>query len=195
MSSSQLQSAYDKYQTTEAAWKHKKEQREEAHEQLTEQLENGAPYDEAQLRYLREFIDVMQWSITLSAGSVLRAHDSVQCISVRQQLNTFMQQNGEALTSALAPVLMKLSRSSGTKRSEVIRDALGFIQEALLAYLAVHPDIHYVAEDSDILTAVGLYPDTTAMNDNRRFYTPAQSHTYANRKAALEREKTAINLQ
>lgn len=152
-------------------------------------LENCTPYDEVQLRYLHEFIGVMQWSITLPAGSLLRAHDSVKCISMRQQLNTFMPQNGEALTSALAPVLMKLSHSSVTKRNEVIRDALGFIQEALL------PDIHYVAADSDILTAVGLYPDTTAMNDNRRFYTPAQSHTYANRKAALEREKSAINLQ
>ncbi|WON77423.1 phage polarity suppression protein [Serratia sp. UGAL515B_01] len=195
MSSSQLQSAYDKYRTTETAWKHRKEQREEAQNQLAQQLENGPPYDEAQLRYLREFIDVNQWEITLSAGSVLRAHDSVQRISVRKQLNTFMQQNGEALTSALAPVLMKLGHSSGEKRHEVMRDALGYIQEALLVYLVAHPEIHYVAEDSDILTAIGLYPDTSAMNDTRRFYTPAQSHTYAQRKAALEREKPALNPQ
>lgn len=195
MSPSQLQSAFDKYQTTNTAWKDRKEQQEEAKNQLTQLLENGPPYDDVQLRYLREFIDVTQWQITLSAGSVLRAHSSVQHISVRKQLSTFMQQNGEALTSALAPVLMKLSRSSGAKRNEVMRDTLEFIQEALQRYLVTPPDIQYVAEDSDILTAVGLYPDTSAMNDTQRFYTPSQSHNYAHRKAALEREKTALNPQ
>ncbi|MFC0229098.1 phage polarity suppression protein [Serratia aquatilis] len=193
MSSSQLQSAYDNYLATETVWKHKKEQREEAQAQLTKLLENGPPYNDVQLRYLREFIDVKQWEITLSAGRVLRAHDSVQRISVREQLNTFMQLNGEALKSGLAPVLMKLARSSGAKRIEIMSETLGFIQEALQVYLAAHPDIHYTAEDSDILTAVGPYPDITAMNDNQRFYTPVQSHTYAQRKSALERQKAAIN--
>nr|WP_315971167.1 phage polarity suppression protein [Klebsiella variicola] len=60
-----------------------------------------------------------------------------------------------------------------------------YLREALSVWLSTGEEIHYSAEDSDILTAIGFRPDAASRVDNQEKYTPAQSLIYARRRTEL----------
>jgi hypothetical protein len=63
-----------------------------------------------------------------------------------------------------------------------IRRATHYLGEALRDYLVTGPEIHYTAENSDILTSIGFRPDKASRADNQQKYTPAHNHVYAHQQ-------------
>lgn len=115
----------------------------------------------------------------------------MQHISIGNALGAFMTQNGAALVCMLAPELMGINQFPAAVRELAIRRATHYMGEALRDYLATGPEIHYTAENSDILTAIGFRPDKASRTDNQQKYTPAQNHVYAHWQAELRKQPPA----
>jgi hypothetical protein len=58
-------------------------------------------------------------------------------------------------------------------------------------WLSTGEEIHYAAQDSDILTAIGFRPDAGSRVDNQEKYSPAQSLIYARRRMELASRQVA----
>jgi hypothetical protein len=86
---------------------------------------------------------------------------------------------------------MGINQLPAAIRELTIRRATHYIGEALRDYLAIGTEIHYTAENSDILTAIGFRPDKASRADTRQKYTPAQNHVYAHRLAELNQQPPA----
>jgi hypothetical protein len=80
---------------------------------------------------------------------------------------------------------MGINQLPAAIRELAIRRATHYVGEGLRDYLATGPEIHYTAENSDILTAIGFRADKASRVDNQQKYTPAQNQVYANRQAEL----------
>ena len=66
-----------------------------------------------------------------------------------------------------------------------MQHSVDYLREALSVWLAAGEKIHYSAQDSDILTAIGFRPDAASRDDNREKFTPAQNMIYTRRRAEL----------
>jgi len=128
---------------------------------------------------------VKTWEINQAAGRYIRSHEAVQRISIRDRLNDFMQAHGAELTAVLAPELMGYNSQHPAVRHCVMQHSVDYLREALSVWLAAGKEIHYCAQDNDILTAIGFRPDTASRDDNREKYTPAQNQNYVNKRAEL----------
>ncbi|MHB6860060.1 phage polarity suppression protein [Klebsiella pneumoniae] len=137
------------------------------------------------LQTLRELIDTKKWEINQAAGRYIRSHEEVQCISIRNRLHDFMQQNGAKLAAALAPELMGIKNQPAMIKNRALDRSMAYLREALSVWLTAGNDINYSAQDSDILTAIGYRPDAPSRDDNRETFTPAQNMIYARRRTEL----------
>jgi hypothetical protein len=133
----------------------------------------------------KEGFDVKKWEINQAAGRYIRSHEEVQCISIRNRLHDFMQQNGAELAAALAPELMGIKNQPAMIKNRALDRSMAYLREALSIWLTAGNDINYSAQDSDILTAIGYRPDAPSRDDNRETFTPAQNMIYARRRTEL----------
>ncbi|WP_419763359.1 phage polarity suppression protein [Enterobacter mori] len=137
------------------------------------------------LQTLRDIIDVKKWEINQAAGHYIRSHENVQRISIRHRLNDFMQAHGAKLAATLAPELMGYNSQHPAVRHCVMQHSVDYLREAVSVWLAAGEKIHYSAQDSGILTAIGFRPDAASRDDNREKFTPAQNQNYVNKRAEL----------
>ena len=100
-----LQNAFEACQTNKAAWMNRKAELAATELEYRDLLLDDAT-GSRRLQTLRELIDIKKWEINQTAGRYIRSHEEVQCISIRNRLHDFMQQNGAELAAALAPELM-----------------------------------------------------------------------------------------
>lgn len=124
-------------------------------------------------------------SLNIPAGRYIRSHEEVQCISILDRLNDFMQAHGAELAAALAPELMNYSGQHSAIQRCGMQHSLEYLWEALQLWLAVGEKINYSAQDNDILTAIGFRPDAASRDDNREKFTPAQNLNFTRRRAEL----------
>lgn len=179
-----LQNAFEACQTNKAAWMNRKAELAAAELEYRDLLLDDAT-GSRRLQTLRELIDIKKWEINQAAGRYIRSHEEVQCISIRNRLHDFMQQNGAELAAALAPELMGIKNQPAMIKNRALDRSMAYLREALSVWLTAGNDIGYSAPDNDILTAIGYRPDAPSRDDNRETFTPAQNMIYARRRAGL----------
>ncbi|HDT6531137.1 TPA: Polarity suppression protein, partial [Raoultella ornithinolytica] len=86
-----LQQAFEACQKNETAWLNRKAELAAAEQEYQEQVLAGDERIPGRMQTLRDIIDVKKWEINQAAGRYIRAHESVQRISIRNRLNDFMQ--------------------------------------------------------------------------------------------------------
>ncbi|MGG7694514.1 phage polarity suppression protein [Klebsiella aerogenes] len=179
-----LQNAFEACQTNKAAWMNLKAELAATELEYRDLLLDDAT-GSRRLQTLRELIDIKKWEINQAAGRYIRSHEEVQCISIRNRLHDFMQQNGAELAAALAPELMEVKNQPAMIKNRALDRSMTYLREALSIWLAAGNDINYSAQANDILTAIGYRPDVPSRDDNRETFTPAQSMIYTRRRAEL----------
>ena len=180
-----LQQAFEDCLKNKAAWLTRKQELDGAEQEYRELFATGDDNRNRSLQTLREIIDVKKWEINQAAGRYIRSHEAVQRISIRNGLNDFMQAHGAELAAVLAPELMGYNSQHPAVRHCVMQHSVDYLREALSVWLAAGEEIHYCAQDNDILTAIGFRPDAASRDDNREKYTPAQNQNYVNKRAEL----------
>ena len=188
-----LQQAFEACQKNETAWLNRKAELAAAEQEYQEQVLAGDDRIPDRMQTLRDIIDVKKWEINQAAGRYIRAHEAVQRISIRNRLNDFMQAHGTELAATLAPELMGLSQQPALLTGHALDRSAHYLREALSVWLSTGEEIHYAAEDSDILTAIGFRSDAASRVDNQEKYTPAQSLIYARRRTELAAGSSAKN--
>ena len=171
-----LQNAFEACQTNKAAWMNRKAELAATELEYRDLLLDDAT-GSRRLQTLRELIDIKKWEINQAAGRYIRSHEEVQCISIRNRLHDFMQQNGAEL--------MGIKNQPAMIKNRALDRSMAYLREALSVWLTAGNDINYSAQDSDILTAIGYRPDAPSRDDNRETFTPAQNMIYARRRTEL----------
>ena len=179
-----LQNAFEACQTNKAAWMNLKAELAATELEYRDLLLDDAT-GSRRLQTLRELIDIKKWEINQAAGRYIRSHEEVQCISIRNRLHDFMQQNGAEMAAALAPELMGIKNQPAMIKKRALDRSMAYLREALSVWLTAGNEINYSAQDSDILTAIGYRPDAPSRDDNREKFTPAQNMIYTRRRAGL----------
>lgn len=179
-----LQNAFEACQTNKAAWMNRKAELAATELEYRDLLLDDAT-GSRRLQTLRELIDIKKWEINQAAGRYIRSHEEVQCISIRNRLHDFMQQNGAELAAALAPELMGVKNQPAMIKNRALDRSMAYLREALSVWLAAGNEINYSAQDNDILTAIGYRPDAPSRDDNRETFTSAQNMIYTRRRAEL----------
>ena len=132
-------------------------------ESLLTATEKPADYAR-QLQLQRERLDVLKWQINCAARECIYSQHLLMEACTEEALSSFMQVNGTALTSALAPFL------KGRGGLEV---ASRMLRSALVRQLATTtPEIADVYRE--ILDESGVIPDPLMIRDCHGTYTPAQ---------------------
>jgi len=180
-----LEQAFEVCQNTKTAWLTRKQELADTEQEYRELIATGDDSRNRSLQTLRDIIDLKKWEINQAAGRYIRAHESVQRISIRDRLNDFMQAHGAELAAALAPELMGYNSQNPAVRHCAMQHSVDYLREALSVWLAAGEKINYSAQDNDILTAIGFRPDAASRDDNREKYTPAQNQNYVNKRAEL----------
>lgn len=180
-----IQQAFEACQTNKNTWLKRKAELADLEREYREQLLAGDEQIPRRMQDLRDNIDVKKWEINQAAGRYIRSHEEVQCISIRNRLHDFMQQNGAELAAALAPELMGVKNQPAMIKNRALNRSMAYLREALSVWLAAGNDIGYSAPDNDILTAIGYRPDAPSRDDNRERFTPAQNTIYTRRRAEL----------
>ena len=185
MTTMTLQQAFEDCLNNKTAWLTRKQELAGAEQEYRELIATGDDSRTRSLQTMRDIIDVKTWEINQAAGRYIRSHENVQRISIRDQLNDFMQAHGAQLAAALAPELMGYSSQHPAVRHCVMQHSVDYLREALSVWLAAGEKINYAPQDSEILTAIGFRPDAASRDDNREKFTPAQNQNYVNKRAQL----------
>ncbi|MCK6845868.1 phage polarity suppression protein [Enterobacter cloacae] len=109
----------------------------------------------------------------------------MQCISIRNHLNDFMQAHGAEYAAALVPELMNYSGQHSAIQRCAMQHSVDYLREALQVWLAAGEKINYSVQDNGILTTIGFRLDAASWDDNREKFTPVQSLNYPRRRAEL----------
>ena len=147
-------------------WAGHNESRKAVEQQITSLLaatEKPADYAR-QLELLRERLDVLKWQINCAARECIYSQHLLMEACTEAALSNFMQANGAALTSALAPFLK--GRGGVDVASRILRSAL-------VRQLAITPP-EIAGDYREILDESGLMPDPGMIRDCQGSYTPAQ---------------------
>lgn len=167
MSRISLQQAFETCQKNRATWLTCKAGLAKAEMEHKERTLTAKKYNPEVMQPLCEAIDVKRAETRQSAARYIRAHEAVQRVSMRRQLHAFMSEQGAVLADALAPELMHITEQPEQVKERALDRAAIYIREALSLYLASGAEIHYAAEDRDILTAIGFRPDRASREDNQ----------------------------
>ena len=107
---------------------------------------------------------MLKWQINCAARECIYAQHLLMEACTEAALSNFMQANGAALTSALAPFL---------KRRGGVDVASRILRSALVCQLAITPP-EIAGDYREILDESGLMPDPGMIRDCQGSYTPAQ---------------------
>lgn len=158
--------ALTSFRNARILWAGHSESRKAVEQQITSLLaatEKPADYAR-QLELLRERLDVLKWQINCAARECIYAQHLLMEACTEAALSNFMQANGAALTSALAPLLK--GRGGVDVASRILRSAL-------VRQLAITPP-EIAGDYREILDESGLIPDPGMIRDCQDSYTPAQ---------------------
>ena len=158
--------ALTSFRNARILWAGHNESRKAVEQQITSLLaatEKPADYAR-QLELLRERLDVLKWQINCAARECIYAQHLLMEACTEAALSNFMQANGAALTSALAPFL---------KRRGGVDVASRILRSALVCQLAITPP-EIAGDYREILDESGLMPDPGMIRDCQGSYTPAQ---------------------
>ncbi|ELK0608584.1 phage polarity suppression protein [Escherichia coli] len=158
--------ALTSFRNARILWAGHSESRKAVEQQITSLLaatEKPADYAR-QLELLRERLDVLKWQINCAARECIYAQHLLMEACTEAALSNFMQANGAALTSALAPFLK--GRGGVDVASRILRSAL-------VRQLAITPP-EIAGDYREILDESGLIPDLGMIRDCQDSYTPAQ---------------------
>lgn len=158
--------ALTSFRNARILWAGHNESRKAVEQQITSLLaatEKPADYAR-QLELLRERLDVLKWQINCAARECIYAQHLLMEACTEAALSNFMQANGAALTSALAPFLK--GRGGVDVASRILRSAL-------VRQLAITPP-EIAGDYREILDESGLMPDPGMIRDCQDSYTPAQ---------------------
>jgi len=109
--------------------------------------------------------EVKKEELRKAAVKYIRSHEVAQRISMRNRLDEFMQLHGTELAAALAPELMHIRNLPEHLQHRALDRSAHYLRNALSVWLAAGEDIHYAAQDSAMLTAIGFRPDAAARED------------------------------
>ncbi|EFB3995834.1 phage polarity suppression protein [Escherichia coli] len=158
--------ALTSFRNARILWAGHSESRKAVEQQIASLLaatEKPADYAR-QLELLRERLDVLKWQIYCAARECIYAQHLLMEACTEAALSNFMQANGAALTSALAPFL---------KRRGGVDVASRILRSALVRQLAITPP-EIAGDYRGILDESGLMPDPGMIRDCQGSYTPAQ---------------------
>ncbi|OKU25283.1 phage polarity suppression protein [Escherichia coli] len=158
--------ALTSFRNARILWAGHNESRKAVEQQITSLLaatEKPADYAR-QLELLRERLDVLKWQINCAARECIYSQHLLMEACTEAALSNFMQANGAALTSALAPFLK--GRGGVDVASRILRSAL-------VRQLAITPP-EIAGDYREILDESGLIPDPGMIRDCQDSYTPAQ---------------------
>ncbi|HGD8997608.1 TPA: phage polarity suppression protein [Escherichia coli] len=158
--------ALTSFRNARILWAGHNESRKAIEQQITSLLaatEKPADYAR-QLELLRERLDVLKWQINCAARECIYSQHLLMEACTEAALSNFMQANGAALTSALAPFLK--GRGGVDVASRILRSAL-------VRQLAITPP-EIAGDYREILDESGLIPDPGMIRDCQDSYTPAQ---------------------
>jgi Phage polarity suppression protein (Psu). len=88
-----LWKCFEAYQANKSTWLQRRDELTQSEQTYSEQLA-GSNHRGRNLQTLREIIDVKKWEIIQGAGRYICSHEEVQCISIHNHLNIFMQVHG-----------------------------------------------------------------------------------------------------
>ncbi|HAW1466608.1 TPA: phage polarity suppression protein [Escherichia coli] len=158
--------ALTSFRNARILWAGHSESRKAVEQQIASLLaatEKPADYAR-QLELLRERLDVLKWQINCAARECIYSQHLLMEACTEAALSNFMQANGAALTSALAPFLK--GRGGVDVASRILRSAL-------VRQLAITPP-ETAGDYREILDESGLIPDPGMIRDCQDSYTPAQ---------------------
>ncbi|HAI2344729.1 TPA: phage polarity suppression protein [Escherichia coli] len=158
--------ALTSFRNARILWAGHSESRKAVEQQIASLLaatEKPADYAR-QLELLRERLDVLKWQINCAARECIYSQHLLMEACTEAALSNFMQANGAALTSALAPFLK--GRGGVDVASRILRSAL-------VRQLTITPP-EIAGDYREILDESGLMPDPGMIRDYQGSYTPAQ---------------------
>ena len=158
--------ALTSFRNARILWAGHNESRKAVEQQITSLLaatEKPADYAR-QLELLRERLDVLKWQINCAARECIYSQHLLMEACTEAALSNFMQANGAALTSALAPFLK--GRGGVDVASRILRSAL-------VRQLAITAP-EFAGDYREILDESGLMLDPGMIRDCQGSYTPAQ---------------------
>jgi hypothetical protein len=100
-----------------------------------------------------------------AARQYIRAHETVQTLSIRHRLDGFMHQHGAELAAILAPELVHIRRLPAHLQHRALDRATHHLRDALASWLATGKEINY--EGCTVLNAVGIRPDKASRTDSQ----------------------------
>ncbi|MCS1285913.1 phage polarity suppression protein [Escherichia coli] len=158
--------ALTRFRNARILWAGHSESRKAVEQQIASLLSaTEKPADYArQLELLRERLDVLKWQINCAARECIYSQHLLMEACTEAALSNFMQANGAALTSALAPFLK--GRGGVDVASRILRSAL-------VRQLTITPP-EIAADYRELLDESGLMPDPGMIRDCQGSYTPAQ---------------------
>ncbi|UGS45643.1 Polarity suppression protein [Kosakonia cowanii] len=98
-----------------------------------------------------------------AARQYIRAHETVQTLSIRHRLDGFMHQHGAALTAILAPELIHIRSLPAHLQHRALDRATHHLRDALASWLAAGNGIN--PEGCAVLNAIGIRPDKASRTD------------------------------
>ncbi|WP_312120920.1 phage polarity suppression protein [Kosakonia cowanii] len=101
-----------------------------------------------------------------AARQYIRAHETVQTLSIRHRLDGFMHQHGAELAAILAPELVHIRRLPAHLQHRALDRATHHLRDALASWLATGKEINY--EGCTVLNAVGIRPDKASRTDSQQ---------------------------
>lgn len=101
-----------------------------------------------------------------AARQYIRAHETVQALSIRHRLDGFMHQHGAALAAILAPKLIHIRSLRAHLQHRALDRATHHLRDALASWLAAGNGINH--EGCAVLNAVGIRPDKASRRDSQQ---------------------------
>lgn len=148
----------------------------ESRKAVEQQIESPSPpwktsrlCSTAQLQ--REHLDVLKWQINCAARECIYSQHQLMEACTEDALSNFMQANGAALTSALAPFLK--GRGGVDVASRILRNAL--VRQLAITPPEIAGDYRMILDES------GVMPDPMMVRDCQSSYTPAQQLRFQQR--------------
>src|SRR5476649_236987 len=94
---------------------------EQSLKQLKEPAAEQCPI-ESRIALLRRQMEILKWEINCTANSYISAHRDLMHTGIKTELGSFMASHGEALVSALSPLLLRLKDITQIASYEAVLD-------------------------------------------------------------------------
>ncbi|WP_164483589.1 phage polarity suppression protein [Kosakonia sp. CCTCC M2018092] len=101
-----------------------------------------------------------------AARQYIRAHETVQALSIRHRLDDFMHQHGAELAAILAPELIHIRSLPAHLQHRALDRATHHLRDALASWLAAGNGIN--PDGCAVLNAVGIRPDKASRTDSQQ---------------------------